>query len=132
LNPNTPIFDIPKASYSVEKIIDMLLDPGDQSLICKERPIDIQRSSTFIIDLDTLEHPDDAKHDKFGKWNHCGSHTIPFQAWYTEEGILRFKRVEAGSNKIDVQYLRRVHYNHPSDSRCKRMLAFITGKLSML
>ena len=126
-NPNAPLFDIPKTQYTIEKIINMLLDPSDKSLICKERPIDIKKSSTFVIDLDQLEHPDDAKRDNFGKWNHSGSHTVPFQAWFTEEGILCSKRLKADSTKAGVQYLRRVHYNHPSDSRCKRMLAFITG-----
>lgn len=109
----------------------MLLDPGDASLICKQRPTDIKQSSTFVIDLDKLEHPDDAKRDNFGKWNQSGSHTIPFQAWFSESGVFCFKRPETkaglSSQSSDVQYLRRIHYNHPSDLRCKRMLAFITG-----
>ena len=37
-NPNTPVYDIPKTQYSAEKIINMLLDPGDQTLICQVRP----------------------------------------------------------------------------------------------
>lgn len=129
-NPNTPLFDIPKTQYTVEKIINMLLDPGNPDLVCKERPTDIKQSSTFVIDLDKLQHPDDAKHDNFGKWIQSGSHTIPFQAWFTDEGLLHFKRLtslKAGHTEFDVQYLRRIHYYHPSDSRCKRMLAFITG-----
>ena len=105
----------------------MLLDPGDKTLICQERPVDIHSSATFRIDLDKLEHPDDAKRDNFGRWNHCGSHTVPFQALFTEEGDVKIKRVSGDNIPDDVQYLRRVHYNHPSDSRCKRMLAFITG-----
>lgn len=53
------MFDIPTTQYGVEKIINMLLDPGDPALICKARPTNIQQSATFVIDLDKLEHPDD-------------------------------------------------------------------------
>lgn len=32
-NPNAPEFDVPTAQYSAEKIITMLLGPGDEALI---------------------------------------------------------------------------------------------------
>ena len=126
LNPNTPVYDIPKAQYSAEVVISMLLDPDDAK-ICSERPTDITHCSTFVIDLDKLEHPDDAKKDNFGKWVHSGSHTIPFKAWFAEDGAVEFERLEPGSTGPDVHFLRRINSYHPSDSSCKRMLAFITG-----
>lgn len=103
----------------------MLLD-ADKSRICQERPVDIRSSATYLINLDRLKHPDDAKQDNFGRWNYSGSHTFPFQSWFSETGDLQIKRVSS-TDACEVQYLRRVHYNHPSDSQCKRMLAFITG-----
>ena len=129
-NPNTPIYERPISQYSIEDLVSMLLDPCDKSLICTERPTDIRCSATFLINLDSLKHPDDVKQDNFGKWNQSGSHTVPFQSWYTEGGVLQFKRLRQhdASSVSDVQYIRRLHYYHPSDARCKRMLAFITGK----
>ena len=43
---------------------------------------------------------------------------------------LQFKRLQRhdASSVSDVQYIHRLHYYHPSDACCKRMLAFITGK----
>jgi len=128
-NVNTPVFDVPISQYSVEKIISMMLEPCAKSLICSERPTDIHSSATFVIDLEKLQHPDDAKRDNFGKWNPSGSHTVPFKAWYNEEGDVQIERLPSHTSGPDVQYLRRMHYIHPSDSRCKRMLAFITGLL---
>ena len=128
-HPETPIYEFPTLQYSVDDLISMLLDPSDKSLICTKRPTDIRVSATYLIDLDKLKHPDDAKRDNFGKWNQSGSHTIPFQAWYSEEGNLQVKRLQHGKHNTenDVQYIRRLHYYHPSDNDCKRMLAFITG-----
>lgn len=131
VNPNCPIFDVPTSQYTVEKIINMLLDP-DKSFICRERPIDIRGSATYVIDLNQLQDPDDVKRDVFGKWNNSGSHTIPFKSWYTEQGDVELERLKPGYSGLDVQILRRIHYTHPSDARCKRMLAFITGQCQVL
>lgn len=127
-NSNVPIYDIPKAQYSAETVISMLLDPDDTK-ICSERPTTITQSSTFVINLDSLEHPDDAKKDNFGKWVHSGSHTIPFKSWFSEDGAVMFERLQPGSTGPDVQFLHRINSYHPSNSSCKRMLAFITGEL---
>ena len=49
--------------------------------ICKECPRQIVQSSTFVVDMDKLKHPDDVKKDEFGKWNYSGSHTKSYKAW---------------------------------------------------
>jgi len=107
------VFDVPISQYSVEKIISMMLEPCAKSLICSERPTDIHSSATFVIDLEKLQHPDDAKRDNFGKWNPSGSHTVPFKAWYNEEGDVELERLPSHTSGPDVQYLHRMHL-HPS------------------
>lgn len=47
-----------------------------------------------MIDLDELEHSDDARKDNFGRWIHSGSHTIPFKAWLNEIGDVEFERAD--------------------------------------
>ncbi len=55
-----PIYEIPKGVYSAEQILAILLnDKIDPQRICHQRPTCIERSSTFIVDLDSLKHPDD-------------------------------------------------------------------------
>ena len=125
-NPDCPVYDVPSGQYSVESILSMLLEP-DESKVCSQRPTNITGSSTFILDLDKLAHPDDAKKDNFGKWSHSGSHTVAFRSWFADEGEVRIERVDKDCTASDVQYLRRIHSYHPSDSTCKRMLAFVTG-----
>ena len=125
-NPDCPVYDVPSSQYSVEKILNMLLDP-DESKVCSQRPTGTIGSATFVIDLDKLAHPDDAKKDNFGKWSHSRSHTFAFRSWFSDEGVIEIERVDKDCTASDVQYLRRIHSYHPSDSACKRMLAFVTG-----
>lgn len=126
-DPSTPVYEIPSGTYTAEQIISVLLDPIDESKVCCKRPTDIRGSATFVIDLDKLEHPDDARKDNFGRWIHSGSHTTPFKAWLNEIGDVEFKRVDKEDAGVNVQYLRRINSYHPSDHTCKRLLGFITG-----
>ena len=105
---NVPVFEVPK---------------------CTECPTNICKNSTFVIDLDKLQHLDGAKKDNFGKWTQSGSLTIPFRAWFSESGSVEFECLQPGSTAPDEQYLRRVHSHYPSVPRYmyKQMLAFITG-----
>lgn len=60
-----PEYENPPPSYSAEQI---LMDPNiDVSKICKERPTHVTRSSTYVVNLTSLGHPDDIKKDCFGK-----------------------------------------------------------------
>ena len=57
-----PIFEQPPPKYTATRILQILLDPNiDQSMIAKERPIEVERSSTFVVVLTCLKHPDDVK-----------------------------------------------------------------------
>jgi len=78
-NPDCPVYDLPSSQYSAEKILSMLLDP-DELKVCSQLPTSITGSATFVIDLDKMVHPDDAKEDKFGKLIHIGSHTFAFRS----------------------------------------------------
>ena len=52
---DVPIYEHPPPKYSVERILQIMLDPA---------------------------HPDDIKHDNFGIWHHSGSHPQPFKVKY--------------------------------------------------
>ena len=103
-----PIFEFPAASYSGERILEILLDPNiPQSKICCGRPSNIIRSATFVVDLDSLKHPDDIKKDEFGKWKYSGSHVIRYASWHAK-GKVWFERISS-STSANVFLLRRIH-----------------------
>ena len=71
---NVMVSQVPPEKYSAERIIQILLDPNiDKSKVCTQRPLNVDSSCTFVVDLDQLLEADDVKKDKFGVWNHSGS-----------------------------------------------------------
>lgn len=109
-------------------MLNILLDEDiDVRRVCCERPMQIAESSTFVVDLNLLKHPDDVKKDEFGKWCYSGSHVVYYNTWKLKYGELEFKKVSAHNAENTVK-LRRVHCKHPSYPHFQRLLAFVTGE----
>ena len=125
-----PIYEYPVGSYSGEHILNILLNTQiEKERVCTKRPSGITQSSTFVVDLNCLQHPDDIKKDELGKWNYSGSHVTCYEAWkMPEKEKLLFERVSHTSSSVNSFELRRVRCTHPSDSTCQRLLAFITSQ----
>ena len=125
-----PVYEVPPEKYAAERIIKILLDPKiDDRKICKQRPLNVESSSTFVIDLNSLKDPDDVKKDNFGVWHHNGSHNQTFECCISSSGDVQIGySVFSPPNAQWEQYsLRRLHSKHPTNCRFKRMLCFITG-----
>ena len=122
------MYEIPKGLYTGERILKILLNPNiKRRRVCHKRPINVSVSSTFVVDLNSLEHPDDIKKDEFGKWKYSGSHSVPYMAWNTGKG-LQFERFYSCSPEPEnVFQLRRIHCKHPTNALCQQLLAFVTG-----
>ena len=130
---NEPLYEVPPEKYAVERIIRILLNPKiDKRKICKQRPLDIQNSSTFVVDIDSLQHPDDVKKDNFGVWTHSGSHDQKFESRINASGDLEIgKTVFSTGDGWGKFSLRRLHSKHPTNSKFRRILSFITGEYLM-
>lgn len=113
--------------YSAETILKILLSPSiDKNKVCSVWPIEVESSSTFVVDITKLKHPDDVRKDFFGKWIHSGSHPTPFKAKVNSNGEIQVEKCARGATG-EVYYLRRLHCYHPSNSDFRRLLAFISG-----
>ena len=113
-NDIQPVYEIPPPSYSAEQILRILLNPNiDGSKICHTRPTNVSKSSTFVVNITNLGHPDDIKKDSFGKWNHSGSHTVPFRASILDDGYVDLEKCAPGASGSNVYYLRRLYSVHP-------------------
>lgn len=69
--------------YTGERILEILLNSNRE--ICHQQPTIVERSSTSVVDLDFLKHPDDVKKDGFGRWLYSGSHVQAYLAWKEDE-----------------------------------------------
>lgn len=76
------MYEIPPAKYGAEYILKILLNPKiDKQKICHQKPCNITKSSTFVVDVLSLQHPDDIKKDEFGIWNYSGSHPQAYKVY---------------------------------------------------
>ena len=112
--------------YSCEQLLGILFDPDiDENRICHQRPTQVTRSSTFVIDLDSLKHPDDVRKDEFGKWNYSGSHLVYYSVLESMSGELQFEKTSKDNE--NAFSLRRIHCKHPSNTNFQRLLVFVAG-----
>ena len=130
----SPVYEIPSGFYTGEQILKILLNPRiDKKRICHSKPCNVTQSSTFIVDLESLRHPDDIKKDDFGKWTYSGSHLVSYAAFKTNRK-LDFERLSGTPSSMaeNIFQLRRIHCKHPTNPYCQRLLAFVTGIINYL
>ena len=113
--------------------MEILLDPGiKEEKIARQRPLEVQQDSTFVVDVRDLKHPDDIKKDMYGKWLHRGSHTDVFRCSFDEQGKVHVEKAAQGDPGDTVYYLRRLHSAHPSNKYFRRVVALISGTCMVL
>ncbi len=61
-----------------------------------------------MVDVTSLQHADDMKNDSFGRWEHSGSHIVPFHTRVNEDHI-EIEKCAPGATGSDIYYLRRLH-----------------------
>ena len=123
-------FTTPAAIYSAETIMKILLNPTS-SWVSRACPHRVTKSSTYVVDVTTLAHPEDVKKDDYGKWDYKGSHPVAFHVCFRNDGSISIKRCQNEERQGDIFYLWRLYSTHPSNPEMKRMLAFITGMLNL-
>lgn len=118
------MYETPPPKYSAERILKILLDPSlPTSKVCSVRPTNIFKSSTYVIDISKLEHPDDDKNDNFGTWKHSGSHPLGYTVQVENNRGLYIEKCAPGAVGEDVVYLCRLYSVYPSNSNLKRLLS---------
>ena len=68
-----PVYEFPPEKYSANRIITILLTAKPEE-IYKLKPRNINKSSTFVVDVRCLKNQEDIKKDEFGIWQYSGSH----------------------------------------------------------
>ena len=127
-----PIFEEPPAKYYAFKIMQILLNPKiEEDRIAKQRPLQTHCSSTFVVDITQLSHPDDIKKDMYGKWLYKGSHTDVFRCSFDDNNKVIVEKASSAASGSNVYYLRRLHSVHPSNKAFRRIVAIIFGEYAV-
>jgi len=107
------------------------LDPAlPASKVCSVRPTKVVTSSTYVIDMSKLLHPDIVKNDNFGAWKHSGSHPWPYRA-QVEDGYVRVEKYAPCARGSDVLCLHCPQSVLPSNSHFKHLIAFISSEYTL-
>ena len=124
-----PIYEEPPSKYYAFRIMQILLDPKiDVDRIAKQRPLQTHCSSTFVVDITQLSHPDDIKKDMYGKWLYKGSHTDVFRCSFDDDDSVCVEKAAPGASGPSVYYLQRLHSVHPSNKGFRLIVAIIFGE----
>ena len=70
-----PTYDVRNTGCTYSEAVIVLLD-GDASLICTKQPILVENNYMFLVDLNSLDDPDDIKSDDCRHWIHNGRKSI--------------------------------------------------------
>ena len=123
------MYETPPTKYSAMRIMEILLDPSiSNEKIAYRRPIKVESSSTFVIDITSLAHPEDVKKDAYGHWICTGSHTDIYRCSFDVNQQMLIEKSAPGDSGASVYKLRRLHFVHPSHKEFRRILAFVYGK----
>ena len=124
-----PIFERPPPKYSATRIMEILLNPSiDTSKVANGQPIEVQESSTFVVDLTCLKHADEVKKDMYGRWEYSGSHPEVFRCTFDKFDNVSIEKCAPGATGTNVYYLHHVRSSHPSNSDFRRLIAFVHGE----
>ena len=74
----------------------------DPSKVAKERPIEVEESSTFVVDLTCLQHPDDMK-DMYG-WDYSGSHPEVFRCTFHDFDNISIEKCAVGATSSNIYF----------------------------
>lgn len=85
---SSPVYEVPSGFYTGEQILKILLNPRiDEKKICHFKQCNVSQSSTFVVDLESLQHLDDIKKDDYGNWIYSGSHSVSYAAYQSKPNI---------------------------------------------
>ena len=129
---NLPIYDIRSSGCTYSEAVKILLN-GEQSLVCSKQPVLVDDNYIFLVNLTSLDDPDDIKSDDCGHWVHNGHKSI-YVAVKSQNGeVINVKSIVKPippDENSTVYCLVRTYYIHDPHDDFKRIFYHIFGKLS--
>ena len=124
------VYETPAAIYSAETIMKILLNPTS-SRVSRVCPHCVTKSSTYVVDVTSLAHPEDVKKDDFRKWDYKGSHPVAFHVCFKNDGSISIKRCQNEERQGDIFLPVVTLLDPPIQSRNEKDACIITGMLNL-
>ena len=123
-----PIYDVCNSGCIYSEAVKILL-VGDQSLVCSQQPI---LNYMFLVNLMSLDDPDDIKSDDCGHWVHNGCKSTCVAVKSQNRKVINVKslgKLISPDENSSVYCLVRTYYAHDPHDDFKRILYHIFGEL---
>ena len=116
--------------YAAEDIAWLLTDPSVKTskIVCTKVPTFIQESVSFIVNLDSLENPDDVLADDLGAWKHNGVDTCHVHISFSRQRVKKVEKCKPGMSSASSYLVKRVYRIHGTDETLKKLTAYVYGK----
>lgn len=116
--------------YSYGEAVTILLNPK-KNRICSKHPVRIANNHTFVVNLKSLDHPDDLKSDDCGHWIHKGRKSSKVAVWFCNDQVVCVKStcsVTPPDENSKLFTLVRSYFSHDPHGDFKRTFYFLYGK----
>ena len=118
----------PNQQYKVEELGKILIvDPILSERMCTKQPVRVCKNASFVVDLHSLDNPQDKRADENGVWQRNGS-PVAYVSIHNSSGNTRvLKRSKMGHHSHHFK-LTRTYYRHTSSPDFTRIITTVHGK----
>jgi len=127
-----PIYGTSSNGCSYSDAVRILLNPN-KDRVCTKLPIYIEQNCSFVVDLKSLQDPDDLKSDDCGHWIHNGRKSTSVAVWLASGKVVCVKattKSTALDENSKVFTLLRSYYSHDPHEDFKTTLYHLFGEFS--
>ena len=120
--------DYTNQQYKVEELGKLLIvDPILSERMCTKQPVWVCKNASFVVDLHSLDDPQDVRADENGVWQRNGS-PVAYVSIHNSSGNTRvLKRSKMGHHSYHFK-LTRTYYCHTSSPDFTRIITTVHGK----
>ena len=126
-----PVYGTFSDGCTYSEAVTILLNP-DEHRICKNQPIHVDQNCTFVVDLNSLDNPEDIKSDDCGHWKHKGRKSTEVQVTLSKGKVVSVKSSTESDENSQCYKLVRVYYSHDPYDDFKRTFYYLFSEFYFL
>ena len=123
-NESLPVYEWTTMIKGPAEVLEILLKPVDDNLVCKKVPVAIEHNVCFLLDRLSLKSTNDWKCDDLWSWKNNG---VQRHHFCLHEGEVLPVDADDSSRKGSKYILKRTYFKNNSAPDLKKCASFIEG-----
>jgi len=108
----------------------LLTDDVPKEKVCMKQPVRVHHNASFVVDVHSLDHPQDIRADENGVWMRKGS-PVAFVSIHTKDNKMKIFRQSSMGNHPNHFKISRVYYRHASSPDFQSIITTAYGMYIM-